>query len=160
MNRTKAMQIINDALNNDFKYFFKKQIMNINTQHLSFLMNSRDYNLQMTLEYKEQWCDVLCFISPTVLEYGSEAYFEAIKVANYLNWNIKSCGRFYVDTYGDFAYSLRIEYDLLESNTQFCINELETAVDYYSDVFTPVLKVMQGKEIFPWFKEYVDAIWN
>lgn len=78
-------------------------------------MDSNKYNLQATLDFQGKWIDVLVFISPTVLTIGSKNYWEALQTVNYVNWYVKSTGRFYIDSYEDLAYSIRLKYDVLEN---------------------------------------------
>ena len=94
------------------------------------------------------------------MEIESDEYNEALKTVNYINWNIKSNGRFYVDTYGDLAYSLRIKYDFLGAEPHMAINEIEVAIDYYSDLFIPLLDVCLGKKIFNDAKVFIDEMWG
>jgi ssRNA-specific RNase YbeY (16S rRNA maturation enzyme) len=82
MIKARAKQAVEDILNRDFKYLCKKQNDNNHNLHLTFLMDSQTHNLQMSFEFKEKWCDVLCFISPTILKVGSENYLEALLTVN------------------------------------------------------------------------------
>ena len=83
-----------------------------------------------------------------------------MKTINYINWNIKSWGRLYVDDFGDIAYSLRINYDILNSIPQESIKEIEATVDYYSDLFIPLLDVSQGKKSFDETKLFINDMWG
>jgi hypothetical protein len=113
----------------------------------------------MSFDFQECWCDILCFISPTVLMADSENYWETLQTVNFINWNVKSWGRFYVDIYGDVAYSLRIDYDMLEKSPQMCAKEIECAVDFWSDLFIPLLNTCQGKAFFTETKQFIEAMW-
>lgn len=159
MTRARAMQAVTNILQQDFKYLYEKENTDIHTVHLTFQMDSRSHCLQMSFDFQERWCDILCFISPTVLTVGSENYWEALKTVNFINWNIKSWGRFYVDDFGDIAYSLRIYYDALEKTPQMCAKEIECAVDFWSDLFIPLLNVCQGKASFAETKRFIEAMW-
>jgi hypothetical protein len=158
---TKAMKLVEQMLKEDFKYMYKQKKIDINTWHLTFIMDSKTHNLQMSFNFREQWIDILCFISPTILVPSSnENYWEALRTVNYINWNIKSWGRYYIDSFGDLAYSLRISHSVLENVTYECIKEIECAIDYYADLFIPLLNVCQGKTSFENTKLSIDDMWG
>ena len=125
--------------------------------HLTFKMGSV-FSLQMTIEFKERWLDILAFISPSPLH--KRNYSEALQAINHLNSYVKSYGRFYIDSQDDVAYSLRFEYDLLETMPDKAIKEMETAVDFYVDIFMPLVKVCRGKMFAEDFTELVDIMWG
>lgn len=102
MTKIEAINFIENQLKQDFKYLCK---ININTIHLSFTMDSNTHSLQMSLAFQKKWVDILCFISPTILTCNNN-FWETLQTVNYINWNIKSWGRFYIDDFGDIAYSL------------------------------------------------------
>lgn len=155
-----AMKEIERILKKEFKYLFKKQNIGIHTLHLTFQMDSLSHNLQMSFTFEEMWCDILCFISPTVLIPCSSNYWEALQIVNYINWNIKSWGRYYIDAYGDLAYSLRLNYDVLEKMPHECAKKIECAIDYYVDLFIPILDICQGKTSFSDTKQFIDDMWG
>lgn len=159
MNKVQAMIAIDDILKHKFKYLYQQQKLNIQTLHLSFLMDSKTHNIQMTFEFQETWLDILCFISPTVSIKDTNVYFDVLQTINYLNWNIKSLGRFYLDKYGDFAYSMRLDYSMLERAEDICIKEIETTIDYYADIFVLVLKILHGEKSFEYAKIFIDNMW-
>ena len=154
------MQAVTNILQQDFKYLYKKVNTTIHTLHLTFQMDSKSHCLQMSFDFQERWCDILCFISPTVLTVDSENYWEALQTVNLINWNIKSRGRFYVDDFGDVAYSLRIDYDMLEKSPKMYAKEIECAVDFWSDLFIPMLNICQGKASFAEAKQFIEAMWG
>ena len=160
MTRGAAIRKVDEILKKDFKYLYKRRLVNIHTLHLTFQMDSKSHELQMTFDFQEKWCDILGFISPTILTPGTESYWQALQSVNYINWNIKSWGRYYIDTYGDLAYSLRLNYDVLENMPYECSKEIEYAVEYYVDLFIPLLKVCQGKESFDGTKQFIDEMWG
>jgi len=160
MGKNQAMKQIDQMFRKDFKYLYKKQNIDINTWHFTFFMNSKKYSLQMSLCFNEKWCDILCFISPTVLSLNSDNYRNALQAVNYINWHIKSWGRFYIDSFGDLAYSLRIDYNILERMPHECIKEIECAIDYYADLFIPLLNICQGKTSFDNTKLFIDNLWG
>jgi len=160
MNKIEALKTVDSLLKNNFKYLYKKEKLNIFELHLSFQMDSKTHELQTSMNFEDDWLDILTFISPTAMEIESDEYNEALKTVNYINWNIKSNGRFYVDTYGDLAYSLRIKYDFLGAEPHMAINEIEVAIDYYSDLFIPLLDVCLGKKIFNDAKVFIDEMWG
>ena len=162
MGGVRAMKLIEQMLKKDFKYLYKKENIDINTWHFIFHMDSKTHALQMSFDFCEQWVDILCFISPTILLLDSnENYWEALQTVNYINWNIKSWGRFYIeDSFRDLAYSLRIDYNVLERMPHECIKEIECAIDYYADLFIPLLNVCQGKTSFDNTKLFINDMWG
>ena len=161
MTRMSARTQIEAILRRNFKYLFDKSIFDINAIHLVFQMDSKSYNLQMSLEFEEKWCDVLCFISPTVLTTTKhEAYWQALQTVNHINWNVKSWGRYYIDEYNDLVYSIRLNYNVLKSIPDECAKEIEKAVDYYADLFILLLKVCEGKENFEYAKYFIHEMWG
>lgn len=159
MKNYQAMRQMNRMFKN-FKYLYKRQDIDILEWHFTFFMDSKNHNLQMTLVFNEKWCDVLCFISPTIQIPLEKNYWETLKILNYINYYIKSWGRFYIDPYGDLAYSLRLDYNVLEKIPDECIQEIECAVDYYSDLFVLLLKTGQGKTLFDDTKQFIDDMWR
>ena len=160
MNKVSAMQAIDRILKEDFKYLYIRDRIDINTLHLTFQMDSKSHSLQMALTFREMWCDILCFISPTILTFCGDNYWEALQVVNYINWSVKLWGRYYIDTHGDLAYSLRLDYDVLEKIPYECTKEIECAIDYYADLFVPLLNVCQGKTSFNDTKQFIDYMWG
>lgn len=155
-----AMQAVDEILKKDFKYLYRRQSVDNNTLHLTFQMDSKSHSLQMSFDFQERWCNILCFISPTILTPCSDNYWEALQTVNYINLYIKSWGRYYIDTYGDLAYSLRIDYDVLERMPHECAKEIECAIDYYADIFIQLLYICQGKTSFVDTKQCIDDMWG
>ena len=160
MKKIRMLRKIDSLMKMDFKYLYKKEQANLTELHYTFKMDSNMYELQASLQFEECFVDVLVFISPTVLEVESTEYYEAIKACNYINWWTKAFGRFYVDTYGDLAYSLRLNYDVIDKNPEISIKEIEVAIDYYADLFIPLLDICLGKKNAKDIKKYVDDIWE
>lgn len=159
MNKVLAMRTIDLMLKNDFKYLHVKRNLNINTIHLTFEMDSRVYCLQMAIKFTDRWLDILCFISPTILEENSPYYIETLRLINYINWNVKAWGRFYIDDYNDIAYSLRINYSTLGEAFDSCKSEIISVVDIYSDCFYPIMEVSQGEMSYEEARVYIDTMW-
>jgi tetratricopeptide (TPR) repeat protein len=160
MNRAKAILTVEKLLKKKFKYLCKKEKINIFELHLFFRMASNTHELQSSMKFREKWLDILAFISPTALMVGSDNYWKAIQTVNYVNWYMKGSGRFYVDSYGDLVYSLRINYDFLEGQPDMAIKEIETAIDYYSDLFNSFLDVCLGLKDFDEAKTFIDDLWD
>ena len=161
MTKFAAMKEIDKILRKNFKYLYKRQdIPQQDTFHLTFQMDSKTHELQMALIFEDNWCDILCFISPTAIIPEGEIYWEVLQFVNCVNWSIKSFGRFYLDTNGDLAYSLRLDYTFLELMPHKFLKEVECAIDYYSDLFLPLLNVIQGKMSFKNIKRFIDDMWG
>ncbi|MEK6453327.1 hypothetical protein [Caldifermentibacillus hisashii] len=161
MDKITAIRKVETVLKRDFKYLCKKRRLDAETIHLTFSMDSKTHDLQTTFKFSERWCDMLCFISPTILtKKYNDNYWEALQTINYINWNTKSWGRFYIDSYGDIAYSLRLNYYVIEKMPHESTKEIEVAIDYYADLFVPLLNVCQGKAKFDDIKQFIDDMWG
>jgi len=114
----------------------------------------------MTFAFNDSFVDLLCFVSPRVLNRKDNCYLETHKLVNCINWNVKSWGRYYIDDYYDLAYSLRLDYNVLETIPHECAKEIECSVDYYADLFIPIINVCKDKASYKETKEYIDAIWG
>lgn len=157
-NLLKAKSKIRNLLKTKFQYIYTEKAIDPVIDHLTFKMDSTTHNLQMTFEYNEKYCDILCFISPTVVSENS--YIDTLRLVNSINWNVKAMGRYYIDDYKDIAYSLRLDYELLEKQEDRFLQEIETAIQYYEDVFMLILNVSLGK--FGYDKAYAElnSMWN
>lgn len=160
MNKASAMKVVDVILKNEFKYLNIRQNISIDVLHLTFKMDSGTHNLQMTFRFDESYVDILCFVSPRMLTQDDEHYFEALRSINYINLHVKAWGRYYIDNYYDIAYSLRLDYNVLEIMPHECVKEIECAVDYYADLFILLINVCQGKISYEDTKEYIDAMWR
>ena len=160
MEKIKMMKKLDSLIDRNFKYIFKKEHANLSELHYTFKMDSTTHELQAGIQFEDTFADVLVFISLTALNVDSQEYFEAIKACNYINMWIKAFGRFYVDAYGDLAYSLRLSYDFIEREPELAVREIEVAIDYYADLFIPLLDVCLGKMAAKDIEKYVDTIWK
>lgn len=160
MNRIQVRKQIEEMLQHKFKYIFVKNVIDLNIIHLTFKMDSKSHNLQMTLQFEENYCDILCFLSPTVLNEKSETYLDVLKTVNCINWHIKAWGRYYIDDYYDIAYSLRLSYDVLEAMPGKYLEQIEAAVEYYADLFVLLVNVCNGKTSFEEAKQYINDMWD
>ena len=158
MNKIRAKKCVEDLLHHNFRYLYKETSLGLMDTHLTFKMDSNTHELQMTLKFEENYCDVLCFISPTVLT--EDYYEETLKTVNAINAYVKSCGRFYIDDYMDIAYSLRTNYDVIDIMPEYFIKEIETAIQFYEDVFCILLDVSQGKKSFEESRDFIEKMWS
>ena len=100
-NRIEAKKHIKELLHTDLGYIFKETNVGRHRIHLTFKMDSRTHELQMTFDFAEKYCDILTFISPRVLT--DEYYDETLYTINTINTYVKAFGRFYVDDYNDIG---------------------------------------------------------
>ena len=161
MTRAKAMRIMQEQLEKNFKYLYEPAKTQINELHLCFKMDSQKYELQTSMMFKPNWVDILTFISPTAVKVESAVYMEVLKTVNYINWASKSTtGRMYLDDFGDIAYSLRFTYDWLDKYPEIVIREYESAIQYYEDLFTLLLEVAENKKTFEEARDFIEQMWN
>lgn len=157
-NRIEAKKRIKELLRTDLGYIYKETNVGRHKIHLTFKMDSRTHELQMTFDFAKKYCDILTFISPRVLT--DEYYDETLYTINTINTYVKAFGRFYVDDYNDIAYSLRLPYTMIEKRPIETIWEIQGAVKYYEDVFCILLDVAQGKKTFEDCKEFIEKMWE
>ncbi len=159
MTQFQAMQTVDQHLPK-LKYIFLREQLGMQERHLTFQMDSHSHEVQMSLNFRNKALDVLTFISPTILTFDSPTYWESVKTVNYINTIIQSLGRFYVDASGDIVYRLNIDYTLLEQDPVLLIRELDCAIDYFSDLFTCLLDVAQGKLAFAEAMQFINLMWS
>lgn len=158
MNMIKAKKQVKDMLHHNFKYLFKETVLSLTTMHLTFQMDSRIHNLQMILDFKDNYCDILCFISPTVLK--DEYYIVTLNTVNTINAYAKAFGRFYIDDCNDLVYSLRLGYNLLEKMPELFLSEVVGAIQFYEDIFVLLLNVAGGKKTYEECQAFIDDMWG
>ena len=93
--RTEAKKRLTYLLHTDINYIFTETWLTPWKLHMSFKMDDRKYDLQMTIDFYDDYCDVMTFINPTALT--KEYYEETLNTVNYINWYVKGAGRFYID---------------------------------------------------------------
>lgn len=141
------------------KYIYREDSINLLEMHLSFRIDLF-YELQTSMTFEESYVDILTFVSPIILEPESETYYRVIELVNYIQWYIKGFGRMYVDNEGNIAYSLRFKYSFLESNSEMVLDEYQTCIDYYSDLFTIIHDVAKRKIDVDDGMKLIDEIWG
>ena len=159
MNKIKAMKTMNEILTNH-KYIFLRQSLSIDKWHLTFKLDSIIYELQMTIDFEDTYVDILCFPHPTLLSQESANYIASLKTVNFLNWCVKGNGRFYIDDFLDLAYSLRIDYNTLYFLSHESAKQIESAIDYFSDIFQPLLNVCQGTASYLESRKHIETKWE
>lgn len=136
-----------------------KDCINLLEMHLSFRLDLF-YELQTSMTFEETYVDILTFVSPIIIEPESETYYRVIELVNYIQWYIKSFGRMYVDAEGNIAYSLRFKCTFLESNPEIVIDEYQTCIDYYSDLFSIIHDVAKRKIDVDDGMKLIDEMWG
>lgn len=86
-NRIEAKKRIKELLRTDLGYIYKETNVGRHKIHLTFKMDSRTHELQMTFDFAKKYCDILTFISPRVLT--DEYYDETLYTINTINWKCK-----------------------------------------------------------------------
>lgn len=158
MDNIKAEKIIRELLRTQFRYIYKETNIGPHRMHLTFKMDSRIYELQMSFDFMEKYCDVITFISPTVV---TDEYVDStIYTINAINLYVKSFGRFYLDECMDIAYAVRLPYSMIEQTPIQALSQIEAAVNFYEDLFCILLDVAQGKKTFEECKMFIDEMWK
>ena len=141
----------------DFKYLYKKELLEIDLWHYTFQMDSGLPEIQMTIHFDIGFLDVLAFVHPIIVE--DKNFYELLRTINNINWNLKSLGRLYIDDYYDLAYSARIRYDLLDQMPELVLREIEFPIDMYSDLLKMIFDVSKGRVSYEVAKNEIDLIW-
>lgn len=157
MNKAKALDLMNSQFKN-FKYIYKKELLKIDLWHFTFNMDLGLPKIQMTLEFSEKYLDILAFPHPVIV--NDENFGGLFRIINYINWNIKGIGRFYIDDNKDIAYSLRIKYEMLEKMPKLSLQEIEFAIDLYSDILKILFDISNNKMSYEDGKKEIDFMWN
>lgn len=157
MNKLKAMKLIDDIFN-DFKYIYTHKInLEITAKHFTFSMGYLP-EIQLTIHFRDEYLDVLAFPHPVIVNENN--INEMILTINYINSIVKSLGHFYVDDNNDIAYTLRLNYDLLEKLPKYCLEEIETSIDFYCDILETLYRVSNGNLTYFESKEIINNIWS
>ena len=157
-NRIEAKNRLTYLLHTKLDYIFKETWITPYKLHMSFKMDENKYDLQMTIDFYNDFCDILVFINPRVLT--KEFYDETLETVNYINWYVKANGRFYIDGYNDIVYSTRIPCSMIEKSPDAAIKEIHGAIHYYEDVFQLLIAVATGKKSYGECKDFIDKMWN
>ena len=155
--KAKAMRQVKKYMQN-FKYIYKKELLKIDLWHFTFQMDAGLPEIQMTIKFDEGFLDVLAFPHPIIVNENN--FYNLLRTINNINWNLKSLGRLYIDDYNDLAYSLRIKYNFLEKTGEILLEEIEFAIDIYSDLLKIIFDVSQGKMSYEVAKNEIDLIWK
>ncbi len=157
-NRNEAKKRLTYLLHTDLNYIFEEVWITPYKLHMTFKMDDPKYDLQMTLDFYNDFVDVLAFINPTVLT--AENYEKALKTVNYINHYVKAEGRFYIDEYKDIVYSLRLPNSMIENTPVAAIHEIHGAIYYFEDVFHLLIAVATGKKSYDECHDFIDKMWN
>jgi|SRR5690554_1149861 len=155
--KAKAMRQVKKYMQN-FKYIYKKELLKIDLWHFTFQMDAGLPEIQMTIKFDEGFLDVLAFPHPIIVNENN--FYNLLRTINNINWNLKSLGRLYIDDYNDLAYSLRIKYNFLEKTGEILLEEIEFAIDIYSDLLKIIFDVSQDKISYEAAKNEIDLIWG
>lgn len=157
MNKLKALDLMKNLLKN-FKYIYKIEIIQIDIWHFTFNMDVGLPDIQMTLTFRENYIDILAFPHPVIV--NNDNFDKLIRIINYVNWNAKGIGRLYIDDNKDITYSLRMKYEMLEKMPNLCLNEIEFAIDIYSDILKIVFNISNNEMSYEAGKKEIDLMWN
>lgn len=155
--KAKAMRQVKKYMQN-FKYIYKKELLEIDLWHFTFQMDAGLPEIQMTIEFDEGFLDVLAFPHPIIA--NDNNLYNLLRTINNINWNLKSLGRLYIDDYSDLAYSLRIKYNVLEKIGERLLEEVEFSIDIYYDLLKIIFDVSQDKISYEAAKNEIDLIWR
>jgi len=157
MNKIKALRLMQNKIK-DLKYIYKKGILKMDLWHLTFEMDLGLPEIQMSIEFTDHYLDILAFPHPVIV--NDKNFDSLVKIINYINWDVKGVGRFYVDDNKDIAYSLRIKYEMLDKLTVFSLKEIEFAIDLYSDVLKILFDISTNKMSYEEGKKEIRLMWN
>ena len=156
--RIEAKKRLTYLLHTDLNYIFEEVWITPYKLHMTFKMDDNKYDLQMTIDFYNDFVDVLAFINPTVLT--DDYYEETLKTVNYINNYVKADGRFYIDECKDIVYSLRLPNSMIENTPVAAIHEIHGAIYYFEDVFQLLIAVATGKKSYDECHDFIDKMWN
>lgn len=114
--------------------------------NLSFPVGAPLGEIQITVEFNEDWIDVLAFPHPCIL--NKDHVPEMLRFVNCLNGYIKlqrTNGRFYVDGL-DVAYNARLSYQYLELLPKEAVSRgVLGFLGFVADAAVPLYQVGQGE---------------
>ena len=158
-NRIEAKKRLTYLLHTDLNYIFDEVWITPYKLHMTFKMDDNKYDLQITLDFYNDFVDVLAFINPTVLI--DDYYEETLKtVNNHINHYVKAEGRFYIDEYKDIVYSLRLPNSMIENTPVAAIHEIHGAIYYFEDVFQLLIAVATGKKSYDECHDFIAQMRN
>lgn len=143
----------------NFKYIIdKKEFIKIDLWHFTFQIDAGLPEIQMTIDFHEEFLDLLAFPHPIIVNENN--FYNLLRIINTINWNWKAGGKLYIDDYRDLAYSLRVKYDFLEKMPELALKEIEFAIDIYSDLLKIIFDISQGNMTYEDGKKEIDLIWE
>lgn len=154
-NRIEAKKRLTYLLHTDLNYIFTETWITPYELHLVFKMDDNKYELQMTIDFYNDYCDVLAFINPTVLT--NDYYEETLKTVNHINNYVKGNGRFNIDECRDIVYSLRLPNFMIENTPVAAIYEIHGAIYYFEDVFQLLIAVATGKKPYDECRDFIKC---
>ena len=131
--------------------------------NLSFPIGAPLGEIQVTLDFRKEWIDVLAFPHPRIID--GDCVSEMVRFANCLNGYVKlqnTNGRFYVDENDlDVAYSARIGYKYLELMPQEAVSHgVLGFLGFVSDAAVPMYQVGQGEMTAEEGVQYMVELWE
>jgi len=131
--------------------------------NLSFLVGAPLGEIQVTLDFREEWIDVLAFPHPRIVD--EDCVLEIVRFVNCLNGYVKlqdTNGRFYVDeTDLDVAYSARLSYRYLELLPQEAVSHgVLGFLGFVADAAVPLYSVGQGEMTLEEGIQFMVEMWN
>lgn len=157
-------KLVRDICKNDFRIQLVAYENDDNV--ISFIRN--DYHiaiklehisLQLSLKIEEQ--SIFCLVFPDPIMVNSKNKLEIINFINHVNWLTLAFGHFYVDSYNDIAYAIRIPKYLIVNNTEEVRKEIfEIPIKYFSDIQLPLLKLSSGQWDLSTAIKYIDELYN
>ena len=173
MNKVKAMKII-DEIFKDFEFIYREvnnveivydKVNNLEIVDRCFLFimgYHPDIHLSvemfLTMHFRDEYLDVFAFLYPITINENNKN--ELMLTLNYLNSNIKSSGRCYIDDNNNITYALRLNYNLLEKLPKYCLEEMEKSVEFYGDILEVLYQVNNFDISYLEGKEIINHIWE
>lgn len=116
--------------------------------NISFAVGAPLGEIQITVEFNEDWIDILAFPHPRIIDEGH--VLEMMRFVNCLNGYIKlqrTHGRFFVDENDlDVAYNARLSYEYLELMPQEAVSHgVLGFLGFVADAAVPLYQVGHGK---------------
>lgn len=105
--------------------------------------NLEKFNLQISISIEDEWVDYLMF--PSLRMINSQNKIELIKLINYVNWFVSAFGHFYIDSYDDIAYKVRLpKYFIMEYTEKAGQEFFDVPIDFFRTIQIPLIMISEG----------------
>lgn len=137
----------------------KENVISFNRCNYNIAIELDYISLQLALKIENDTLSCLVFPNPIIVNDKNREEF--IKFINHLNWLTLALGHFYVDTYNDIAYAIKIPSYIIRNNFEKIEEELfRIPINYYIDSQIPLMKLSMGEWSSDVAIKFIDELYN